>query len=78
MRYGFTWHLLTIVETMHHEISMISAFILKKGPLRTELVRKEDGHTVITATIRNRLRHPYVSVIDYKVRQGDPYIKMFD
>ena len=51
MRYGFTWHLLTIVETLHHEISMINVFILKKGPLLTELVRKEDGHTAIKATI---------------------------
>ena len=78
MRYGFTWHLLTVVETMHHEISTINAFFLKNGPLRTELVRKKDGHTEIKKTIRNRLRRPYASMIDNKMQQGGPCIKMFE
>ena len=36
MRYGFTWHLLTIVETMLHEIQTTTSLTSRKTHARTE------------------------------------------
>ena len=78
MRYGFTWHLLTIVETMHHEIQHDQRVHLKERSSPYGVSKERRWSYGDQSDIRNRLRHPYVSVIDYKVRQGDPYIKMFE